>query len=312
MSRQLAGGARPRLHVAVIPAVWLIAVLANPCRGEAADDADLLPGQFRKLLPLHKKLDPPHSSDWLAQHSEPGQTFRQYRLQNPVRATDSRRVIYVQPLGQFTSSERSIIDKTARFLSLYYQLPVRTREELSLDSVPKTARRKAGPDGEQILTTYLLGDVLKPRLPEDAVALIGFTDADLWPGEGWSYVFGQASLSDRVGVWSMNRFGESNRDGESYRRCLRRTLKTASHELGHMFSMAHCTLYDCNMCGCNHLQESDRRPLEMCPHCLAKLCYATGANPMNRWKALIDFYRRHGLSEERQFCEESLRLAGQR
>lgn len=38
--------------------------------------------------------------------------------------------------------------------------------------------------------------------------MIAFTNADLWPGEGWNYVFGQASLADHVGVWSIHRYGD--------------------------------------------------------------------------------------------------------
>ena len=152
----------------------------------------------------------------------------------------------------------------------------------------------------------MLDKVLKPRLPKDAVAMIAFTAADLWPGEGWNYVFGQASLGDRVGVWSINRYGDPDAGDEAFRRCLLRTLKTASHETGHMFSMPHCTLYECNMCGSNHLPEADRHPLELCPHCLAKLCYATGADPAKRFQQLIEFYKAHGLKAEQEFCEKSL------
>ena len=136
--------------------------------------------------------------------------------------------------------------------------------------------------------------------------MIAFTAADLWPGEGWNYVFGQASLGDRVGVWSIHRYGDPGRGDEAFRRCLLRTLKTATHETGHMFSMAHCTLYECNMCGSNHLPEADRHPLELCPHCLAKLCYATGAKPAKRFQELIEFYKAHGLKAEQEFCEKSL------
>jgi len=133
-----------------------------------------------------------------------------------------------------------------------------------------------------------------------------FPAADLWPGEGWNYVFGQASLDDRVGVWSINRFGDPDRDEDAFRLCLLRTLKTASHETGHIFSMAHCTLFACNLCGSNHLPEADRHPLELCPHCLAKLCRATKADPARRFEKRIEFYKQNSLKPEQEFCEKSL------
>jgi archaemetzincin len=279
---------------------------ANVAAAEPAEKG-MLPPSFLKLLPLHTKLGKPQPGDWLAEHPEPGQTFRQYLRNQPVKVDSKRRLLYVQPLGELNHTQRLIINETADFMGVYFQLPVRIREGLSLDSAPKNARRKPGSlRSEQILTTYILADVLKPRLPRDAVALIGLTTADLWPGEGWNYLFGQASLSDRVGVWSIHRFGDPDSGDDAYRTCLLRTLKVATHETGHMFSMAHCTLYDCNMCGSNHLGETDRHPVELCPHCLAKLCYATGADPAKRFEKLIEFYKAHGLKAEQEFCEKSL------
>jgi archaemetzincin len=291
------------------------AILATLAMGLAAtaagavepSDPSMLPSQFRHLLPLHVKLGKPQPGDWLAQHPEPGQNFRQYIRANPIRATASRRIIYVQPLGDFSPLQKRLVDETAVFLGIYFSLPVRTREGLSLDLVPESARRKpASFRSEQILTSYVLSMVLKPRLPKDAVAMIGLTASDLWPGEGWNYVFGQASLSERVGIWSFNRYGSPDADADAYRRVLLRTLKTATHETGHMFSMAHCTLFECNMCGSNHLPEADRRPLELCPHCLAKLCYATNADPVKRFERLIAFYKAHDFPAEQAFCERSL------
>jgi archaemetzincin len=271
------------------------------------EDPRVLPAEFARLLPLHTKLGKPEPGDWLDRFPEVGQTYEQYVRSHPVRANTARSVIYVQPLGDFSPSQQKIIERASEFLGLYFQLPVKTRQSLSLDTIPITARRKpSGGRSEQILSTYVLDRVLKPRLPKDAVALIAFTTADLWPGQGWNYVFGQASLADRVGVWSIHRYGDPAGGDDASRLCLLRTLKTATHETGHMFSMPHCTFYECNLCGSNHLVEGDRHPLELCPVCLAKLCYATGADPAKRFHALIEFHRTHGLKAEQDFCEKSL------
>jgi archaemetzincin len=283
-----------------------VLTLCSGCSAEGNDDLSL-PPQFAKLLPLHTQLGKPQPGDWLDRHPELGQSYQQYLSSHPVRADRRRRVIYVQPLGNFSPAEKKIVEESTEFLGLYFQLPVKTSKRLSLDLIPRTARRKpGGRRAEQILSTYVLDEVLKPRLPKDAVALIAFTTADLWPGEGWNYVFGQASLADRVGVWSIHRYGDPAGGDDAFRQCLLRTLKTASHETGHMFSIPHCTLFECNMCGSNHLAESDRRPLELCPSCIAKLCYATAADPAKRFEELIAFYKAHGLKTEAEFCEKSL------
>jgi len=289
----------------------IVPVLAWWCSWCSAMGAEIddksLPPSFSKLLPLHTKLGKPRPGDWLDKHPELGQTYRQYLGSRPVRADQRRRVIYVQPLGSFSPAEKQIVEQATEFLGVYFQLPVKVGKRLSLDVIPRTARRKpGGPRAEQILSTYVLDEVLKPRLPKDAVALIAFTTADLWPGEGWNYVFGQASLADRVGVWSIHRYGDPGGGDEAFRQCLLRTLKTASHETGHMFSIPHCTFYECNLCGSNNLAEGDRHPLEVCPSCLAKLCYATGADPAKRFQGLIAFYKAHGLKAEQEFCEKSL------
>lgn len=267
-----------------------------------------IPRKFRVLASLHEKLRPPQPGDWLSMHNEPGQTYLQYVRSRPVRPDRRRRVIYVQPLGKFDQVQAKLVERTAEFLGLYFGLTVRMREPLGLEIIPDHARRTHPTWGDkQILSTYVLSDVLRPRLPRDATAYIALTASDLWPGEGWNFVFGQASLAERVGVWSIYRNGNPHEGDEAYRTCLRRTLKTASHETGHMFSMAHCTFYECNMCGSNHRAEADRRPLALCPICLAKLCWATRAEPEERFERLADFCDEAGLKPEaalyRKSCE---------
>ena len=148
--------------------------------------------------------------------------------------------------------------------------------------------------------------MLEPRLPKDAVAYIAFTTSDLWPGRGWNFVFGQASLRSRVGVWSIYRNGDPERSPAAFRLCLVRTMKTATHETGHMFSMLHCTAYECNMCGSNHREESDRRPIALCPECVAKLWWITKSDPVERYRKLAAFSRKNGLRAEADSYEKSV------
>lgn len=261
------------------------------------------------LRPLHKTLSPPEPGDWLYHHKEAGQTFKEYLNSRPVTPQGGRRVIYVQPLGEFTETQRRIVALAAEFMGRSYNLPAKVREDLPLSLVPEKARRLHWGKG-QILTGYVLDTVLRPRLPEDAAAYIAFTTSDLWPGEGWNFVFGQASLRDRVGVWSINRFGDPDAGIEAFRLCLLRTMKTGVHELGHMFGMRHCIAYECGMCGSNSLPESDRRPLAFCPECMAKVCWATSADPLERYRKLADFCRSHGLDDEADFYTRSLHALG--
>jgi archaemetzincin len=191
-------------------------------------------------------------------------------------------------------------------MGIYFQCPVKILEAIPESVVPDAARREH--PWRQMLTTYILDEILKPNLPEDAFALIGFTASDLWPGKGWNFVYGQVSLRSRVGVWSINRNGEPNLSEEDSQLCLLRTMKLATHETGHMFSMQHCIEYECNMCGSNHRAESDGKPLFLCGICLAKLLWATDADPRLRFERLRAFTERHNFRNEAEYYQKAIQL----
>jgi archaemetzincin len=135
--------------------------------------------------------------------------------------------------------------------------------------------------------------------------VLGLTTSDLWPGEGWNFVFGQASLSDRVGVWSIARYGNLENpqmSGLVYRR----TFLVAVHETGHMLGIQHCTAYECTMNGSNSLDEADRAPMWLCPECVQKVWWACHADPIKRYKSLVEFAKEHDLKAEAGFWQKSL------
>jgi archaemetzincin len=261
----------------------------------------------RKLKPLHQPMGEVQPGDWLASYPERGQTFLQYIASRPVRITNERHTLYVLPLGEFRAAERKILDLSSQYLGLYFGCPVKQLEAIEIDEViPPEARRIHPTWGvKQLKSTYILEKVLPSKLPEDGVALICFTTSDLYPDESWNFVFGQAMLQGRVGVWSMNRHGDAETE---YELCLRRTLKVASHETGHMFSMNHCIAYDCNMCGTNSLPESDRRPLYPCSQCEAKISYATHSDTVERLEKLRDFCKQHELNSEHEYYSKAIEV----
>ncbi len=259
------------------------------------------------LEPLHEKLPPPKAGDWLAAHAEPGQSFVQYVASCPLRAIGSRRTLYVAEVGRFPTDQRQVVGEVRLFLAAHFGLPVREATPVAMDegAMPDGTWR-TGPLGtRQWLTTYLMDERLKARVPPDAAALLGFTVVDLWPGMGWNFVFGQASLRDRIGVYSLARLCPLHPEEGTDRVCLLRALKLASHEAGHMFGFLHCTAFRCGMNGSNSLDELDRNPLELCPECLAKLTYATGVDKLERFKTLEAFARKRGLDAEADLYRRS-------
>jgi archaemetzincin len=300
--------ARISLCVAIAVARAL-AANAEPTTAEGA--VDQLRIAAEKISPLHRKKTPPGPDDWLANHRERGQTAEQYRRSNSNRPTKRRTTLYVQPIGEFSPPQKKLLRDTAELLSRYYHLPTKVLDPLDLDVIPAAARRVDGGD-RQILTTYVLDKVLKPKRPNDAVAVLGLTTSDLWPGKGWNYVFGQASLSDRVGIWSIYRYGNLDGGQAESQQARRRTFKVAVHETGHMLGIAHCTAYECLMNGSNSLAEVDSRPLWFCPECVQKVWWACHADPAKRYEALIKFGGQHNLGAEVEFWRRSAdRLRGE-
>lgn len=86
-------------------------------------DNSQLPPQIQKLVPLHQPLGKPLPGDWLTNHFEVGQTYRQYVGDLPVRPDERRRVICIQPLGDFTPTHRKIVRLTAEFMGIFSSCP---------------------------------------------------------------------------------------------------------------------------------------------------------------------------------------------
>jgi archaemetzincin len=258
----------------------------------------------QKLRPLADPLPPPRPGDWLAEHDEPGQTFAEYLNARPVRKGDKLHTVYLCLVGDFTEAQRRILHLTQDYLALFFDCPVKVRRQIALASIPARAKRTHPSWGDpQVLTGYILHDVLEPERPDDALAYLALTASDLWPGKGWNFVFGEASLRQRIGVWSIYRNGEPETD---FRLCLRRTLRTASHETGHILGLAHCTAYLCLMNGSNHQEEKDRRPMHLCPVCLRKLCWNLRVEPVPYLTKLKGFCERKGLDAESRWYERAI------
>ncbi len=235
------------------------------------------------------------NGDWLDINKEKGETFEEYIGSNPTLPTDKRKTIYIQPIGKFSKAQTEVIAASEEYMKAFYNLPVKLLPAKPLGRVPKDKQRVSGyPQRTQIRTGYFLEDLLPKMLPDDAAAFIAFTDSDLYPSDTWAFVFGQASLEKRVGVWSLYRLSDDTADRKNDPdRLLLRTLKIAMHETGHMFSMRHCTKYECLMSGTNHLAETDRRPVDNCPECMAKLAWAMDYKPNERYERLAKFWDKY-------------------
>ena len=272
---------------------------------------------------LQRALDPgtdfapipvPKPGDWLAEHREVGQTFDDFVRVGPTKPDTLRSKIFLQPLGEFPEGRTVSLETLKAYGSAFFAMDVEVLPPVAIDGSQLRARISPYSRNRQLFTPDIL-IFLRSRLPPDAFCLLAITMEDLYPHPSWNFVFGQASLRDRVGVFSFARYDPAfygQERGKDYQEVLvRRTCKVLVHEIGHMFSLHHCIFFKCVMNGSNHLQESDARPLTLCPVCLRKLHLSIGFNVVDRYRKLLWFYQKAGFDPETRWVANRIKkIAG--
>jgi archaemetzincin len=272
-----------------------------------------LPLAYQRAFAPGKAFEPlpqPKAGEWLAEHHEPGQTFDQFVRSDPPRPDAERAKIYLQPLGAFAEGQSPSIETLKDYASAFFDLDVKVLGPVMIDLAGIRGRRNPYTGNHQILTTDILA-LLKQRFPHDAFCALAITMEDLYPDPSWNFVFGQASYRDRVGVFSFARYTPTfygQKPGKNLKEILlRRSCKVLSHEAGHMFQLEHCVFFKCLMNGSNHLQESDARPLALCPVCLRKLQFSIGFDVVERYRRLREFYDKAGFALQAPWVSDRLK-----
>jgi archaemetzincin len=268
--------------------------------------------------PLQRAFDPadhfepmpePGPHDWLAQHREKPQSFGQFLNQDTRVPGPQRRIIYLLPIGEFPQSAPPL-PALSKIVHAFFTLEVRVLPAVPSTAVAAKTRIHPSTGKRQLLAPDVLRWLTK-RLPEDAFGLMAITMEDLYPEESWNFVFGMASLGERVGVQSFARqdpafFGE-RREAGWQELALRRATWTLVHEISHMFGLTHCVYWKCVVAGSNHQAEADRRPLHPCPVCLRKLHSAIDFDPAVRETKLAEALRELGIDDEAEWSERRAR-----
>jgi archaemetzincin len=251
----------------------------------------------------------PGPNDWLAEHPEPPQTFDQFLRADTHVPGGGRTVIYLLPIGEFSASAPALTSLSA-IVHAFFTLEVRILPAVPLSELAATTRINEATHKRQLLAPDVLAWLAK-RLPEDAFGLVAVTMEDLYPDPKWNFVYGMASLHDRVGVQSFARqdpafFGEPREAGWQMQ-LLRRASWTLVHETSHMFGLTHCVFWRCVIAGANHQAEADRSPLHLCPVDLRKLQSSIRFDPAKRETALAATLRELGIDDEAAWSERRAR-----
>ena len=294
------------LAIMLLPAILIAPVVQGrggpPVKGEhyGSKEPDVEPPVASEDW---KRMGRPKPGEWLHVFREPGQTFAEYRQQVRKPRTGRRNRIYVVPLGEIAEKHPELLRRSVEFFGIFFG-----REVVKLDP-QRLGRRCYNARRGQYDAGAVLDRVLAPLVREhdDALALMGLACEDLYHGD-LNFVFGLGSHGQRVGLYSVYRFHRWIPEGQDADKvALRRTLKTSVHEIGHILGMAHCTFYHCVMNGSNSLDESDRRPLFLCPVCLRKLEWHLGLDRLERYRDLKDLFTKCGLKDETAFCQRRIK-----
>lgn len=196
---------------------------------------------------------------------------------HPIPQLHAQRKKLVIPIvGQMPKKEKELLRIVADYLQTVHGIPATIDPHHT-----KLQKQDQRTRGHQ---QYALEPQLKilSQKQEKLTFSLGFTNQDLYPasrGDTMNFVMGVAEPYYARGLFSTYRLG-NNQNLK-----LKRLMKLAAHEFGHMRGIDHCTPYACNMQGVNSVDEMDRTPLTFCAQDMAKICH------VNHW-SLKKGYRR--------------------
>ncbi len=304
-----------RLGKVIIIAAILLTAFLSSSQNYTPEKLQILIKSLNGSVPLSDssggffKLGLPESGDWLDENEEPGQTFEQFLSGTHNNVSEERSIIYLQPVWKFEKAQGPPIDYLKTFTEIYFCMPVKINRTLNPAEKECSMRINHYSYNLQANADRILLYLMK-RVPAHAYCMLGITMTDLYPDPMWNFVFGYATYKERVGIFSFARYSPqfyNVSDSANPRLMLLRSCRILAHETGHMFGLAHCTVYRCVMNGCNSIEENDRQPIHLCPVCLRKLQYATSFDTLKRYELLYEFYRAVGFNSELRWVENRLK-----
>jgi len=261
-------------------------------------------------------LPPPEHQGWRSLRPEPPQSVAEFRASAPNTRTTPRDRIALLPLGEFPFEvvvdgkfvnlvRTPEIPAIAAVLAACFATPVDVLpcEPLSTALLPRRVQwNRSQYDARALL------DRVAIRLPDHAHSMLTLVNVDMFVTSDQQYAFGWSTLRDRLGVVGFSRLDPSMYGGTGPAdvpgTLLRRGLRLAIHEVGHMFGLGHCQIFRCAMNGISDLVELDATPPRLCPLCLRKLHIVTGLDPRARDAELLQVYADLGITEEAQWVAE--------
>ena len=254
--------------------------------------------------------------DWTS--TKEGQSDKPQTLEDFFRSK-TRHAQAGQSLGIFSIGklpEQIATSELKEFVQAYFCQPVDILADQSVASIPSEAWRSFLCYVPQANAIQILDEVLAPLKAKNAGrfwGITGITHEDLMcdPDDELDYVYGLSREGEPgfpgIAIVSTRRIWRPAEIGFELSRL--RLFKLVTHEIGHLFHAQHCLRHACNMNGVETVDQIDRHPLELCPDCMAKICWVGGTHPKVRYERLERACRKLNMqteSELYQRCGELL------
>ncbi|XP_060082305.1 archaemetzincin-2-like [Ylistrum balloti] len=198
----------------------------------------------------------------------------------------------------FHSEEITIFDLAEKFLGVFFTgMTVKWIQSLSIAErkwdITSRHHKKTG-KFQYLVTDFF--PLLANICPKDGYCIMGLIWSDLYPKEELNFVLGEAHNSFKSGIVSFGRFEPKTYIEGIHQDIISVTtevvwklLKCLSHELCHLFGMAHCDFFGCTMNGSGSVKDAMDQPLFLCPVCVRKLQHICKFDILERYENMEKF-----------------------
>ena len=151
----------------------------------------------------HRPMPYPEKDDWLSDYKELGQTYSEFISSKMNKPSQTRNKIYINPLQSI--SDTFVNNCILYCQNFYYPLEIKLMKICDIEKLNIESRINEDTDKIQYNAKDINGKMAE-YVPEDAHCLVNILMDDLYPKPEWNYVFGLASYTKRVCVFSFARF----------------------------------------------------------------------------------------------------------
>ena len=232
------------------------------------------------------------------------QTFRRYVVSEPRRNT-ARAPLSLCVIGELSQTEERLLLIVREFLGITFDAPLRLQSRIRMADIPGEFQRfDERFNDRQLDTAGLLGEVLTPRLPGDAFAIVGITTSDLFPLPTAELLEWQGVGRSHVSLFVLPHHHDGPIAAPDARRIVLRGLAAGFQGLAPLYGLGTCTEADC----VHHVGDTSSDPqVLLSPGCLHALCWNLDIEPKALLRSQQRFFVKYGLRDQASACQTMLR-----